>query len=92
MNDDGVGTNTTGNIWDFTGVAVGTYQFTFTPTGAIAPCLNTPTTIDVIVTNECDCPNLSVLVPSTSICSIDQAIMTLIPRLTALYRERGDDR
>jgi hypothetical protein len=57
-NDNNVGVNTTGNIWDFTGVPVGTYTFTFTPNGAQAPCLNIPQTLTVNVTNECDCPIL----------------------------------
>ena len=82
-NDDNIGVNTSGNTWDVTGVGVGTYQFTFTPTGAIAPCLNVPTTIDVVVTNECDCPNLSVLIPSTAICSNDLAMIDLDSKINS---------
>ena len=82
-NDDNVGLNTAGNTWDFTGVATGTYQFTFTPSGGVAPCANTPTTIDVIVTNECDCPNLAVLTPLTAICSNNTSVIDLNTKITS---------
>lgn len=82
-NDDNVGLNTAGNTWDFTGVATGIYQFTFTPSGGVAPCANTPTTIDVIVTNECDCPNLAVLTPLTAICSNNTAVIDLNTKINS---------
>lgn len=82
-NDNSVGVNTTGNTWDFTGVPVGTYEFTFTPTGAQAPCVNTPTTISVIVTNECDCPVLNVLTPSTALCNDALSIVDLNTKINS---------
>lgn len=82
-NDNSVGVNTTGNTWDFTGVPVGTYEFTFTPTGAQPPCVNTPTTISVIVTNECDCPVLNVLTPSTALCDDALSIVDLNTKINS---------
>jgi gliding motility-associated-like protein len=76
-NDNNVGVNTTGNIWDFTGVPVGTYTFTFTPNGAQAPCLNIPQTLTVNVTNECDCPILNVVTPSVALCNDALSIVDL---------------
>ncbi len=68
VNNDNVGTNISGNTWDFTGVALGDYTFTFTPTGALPPCTNDPSTVIVHVTDECDCPTLQVVTPSISLC------------------------
>lgn len=68
-NDNSVGTNVSGNIWDFTGVPIGTYSFTFTSNTAIAPCQNKSITVSVIVTDNCNCPELSVLTPQTVLCS-----------------------
>jgi len=53
---DGSGVITNGD-WsqvDFSNVAAGTYTYTFTNTGAIAPCVNDSDVLTVIVT-ECDC-------------------------------------
>lgn len=76
-NDNNVGVNSSGNIWDFTGVPVGTYTFTFTPTGAQPPCQNIPQSINVIVTNECDCPVLNVITPSTALCDDALSVVDL---------------
>ncbi|HMY83188.1 MAG TPA: gliding motility-associated C-terminal domain-containing protein [Saprospiraceae bacterium] len=77
VNNSNVGTNISGNTWDFTGVTLGNYSFTFVPTGAQAPCTNDPTTIIVKVTDECDCPTLQVITPTTALCNDALSIVDL---------------
>ena len=71
--------NLGGGRWDFNGVAVGTYTFTFTPDGAQAPCPNTPQTITVEVTDNCDCPDLPDPTPITPLCNNSTAFTLDIP-------------
>lgn len=77
VNNDNVGNNISGNIWDFTGVPVGSYAFVFTSTSAVAPCQNKSVTVLVTVTENCNCPELTVLTPVTTICSDDQNTIDL---------------
>ncbi len=55
------------NIVNFVDVTPATYTFEYTVAG-IAPCTTTSETIDIIV-NNCDCPIVSTLPPSNSICN-----------------------
>ncbi|MBK9552661.1 MAG: gliding motility-associated C-terminal domain-containing protein [Saprospiraceae bacterium] len=82
-NDDNVGTNISGTTWDFTGVAIGTYKFTFTSSNAIAPCQNLATTVNIIVTENCNCPELTLNVPLTTICSDQLALIDLSTFITS---------
>jgi len=68
-NDDGVGTLVGGTIYDFSGVPPGTYHFTYTTNNAVAPCQNATETVLVIVTEECDCPDLNILQGSEVLCN-----------------------
>lgn len=45
---------------DFTGVAPGTYTFSYTSNSAQAPCSETSKTVDVIV-QDCECPSLAMI-------------------------------
>jgi gliding motility-associated-like protein len=86
-NDNGVGTNVSGNSWDFTGVPVGNYTFTFTSSAAVSPCKQKSITVTVIVTENCNCPELNVLTPVTTICSDDVNLIDL--NSTIVSAEQG---
>ena len=83
-NDANAGTNLSGNIWDFTSVPPGIYTFTFTSSNAIAPCQNISTTVNVNVTENCNCPELSVTVPITDICSDNITMIDLSSLITSV--------
>ena len=58
---DNSGATQNGNIWTFNGVPTGVYTFTFTPSGASAPCPNVPQTIEITVVDNCGCDDLPVI-------------------------------
>ena len=68
-NDDNLGTLVSGTNYDFTGVPAGDYHFTYRTNTAIAPCTDASETVIVRVTDECNCPDLSVLQPSDVLCN-----------------------
>lgn len=82
-NDNNAGINISGNTWDFTGVTAGIYTFTFTSSNAVAPCQNKSTTVNINVTENCNCPELSVLTPVTNICSDDNSSIDLNSLITS---------
>lgn len=93
INTDNAATSGNFPILDFTGVAPGTYTFTYTTNSAQAPCPEAVYTTSIIV-EDCECPSLALL-PPNDLCNdgdqldLDDLVMSPEPGTWAIIGTPG---